>query len=63
MYILKQVKISGLWHENDISIDLHPDINFLIGKNGSGKTTVINLIAAALTTDVPTLAPPRFREC
>ncbi|MDA3137255.1 AAA family ATPase [Pseudomonas syringae] len=34
-----------------IQIDLDDQFNFLIGQNGSGKTTVINLLAAVLTAD------------
>ena len=38
------------------------DVNFLIGINGSGKTTAINLIVAALTADVETLARIDFSK-
>ena len=55
MNILNRVEIYGLWDERNLSLDFHPDVNFLIGANGSGKTTVINLIAAALNADFPTL--------
>ncbi|MEW6235791.1 MAG: AAA family ATPase [Candidatus Omnitrophota bacterium] len=55
MNYLEKVEIKGFWGNRDISISFNPDVNFLIGVNGSGKTTVINLIAAALNADFPTL--------
>ena len=55
MNILRRAEIYGLWDEHDLFIDFDPDVNFLIGANGSGKTTVINLIAASLNADFPTL--------
>jgi len=58
--ILTAVTISGLWGSKRFHASLHPDVNFLIGPNGSGKTTIINLIAAALTADFPTLDRIRF---
>lgn len=73
---LSNVKIFGLWGEDKIrvlDIDLDERFNFIIGRNGTGKTTVINLIAAALTADferldkisfgriVLTLRPPKGR--
>lgn len=51
MNIVEKVIIKGFWESREISIDFHKDINFFIGPNGSGKTTVINIIAAALTAD------------
>lgn len=49
---LVNARIWGLWGEDkmlDLPLDL--EFNFIIGKNGTGKTTVINLIAAVLTAD------------
>lgn len=56
MNILQEVTIEGFWGEQKtVKVKMHPDINFLIGVNGSGKTTAINLIAAALNADFQTL--------
>jgi len=55
MNIIERAEIHGLWESHDLVLDFHRDINFLIGVNGSGKTTVINIIAAALNADFPTL--------
>jgi predicted ATPase len=62
MSILKTFTVSRLWGEKDLSLSFHEDVNFLIGTNGSGKTTVINLIAAALSADFQTLDRVNFRK-
>ncbi len=53
MNIIEKVTIDGLWgnENNSISFPLDKNFNFLIGQNGTGKTTVINLISAALEAD------------
>lgn len=65
MSILKSVSIKGVWGERDFHCTFRPDINFLIGANGSGKTTVIDLLAATLTGDYEALARTPFSsiEC
>ncbi|WP_405229334.1 AAA family ATPase [Lentisalinibacter sediminis] len=55
MNIVESAEISGFWGDRTVSCALQPDVNFLIGANGSGKTTVINLLAAALQGDFSTL--------
>ncbi len=45
---IKTVDIQNLWRKYDISWELDPKVNILIGINGSGKTTILNLIAQAL---------------
>jgi len=60
MNIIEQVSISGFWGNHSLVLDLNKDVNFLIGVNGSGKTTVINLIASALNADFQTLDRIQF---
>lgn len=55
MNTIDKVKIDGFWGDRSIEIDFFPDVNFFIGINGSGKTTVINIVAAALAADFGTL--------
>jgi len=57
---IKKVKIIGFWGDKTVDINLNKDINFLIGLNGSGKTTIINLIAASLKADFQTLDKFQF---
>lgn len=55
MNYIDNVKIEGFWGDKTVEIDFNKDINFLIGVNGSGKTTFINLVAATLQLDFKTL--------
>lgn len=62
MYIIENVKISGLWGHKTIEFKCDKNFNFLIGENGTGKTTVINLIAAVLMVDFDRLDKIAFNE-
>lgn len=49
---ISEVTIRGLWgREEAIKFTFDQHVNFIIGRNGTGKTTVINLIAAVLLAD------------
>lgn len=62
-HFISKVKISGLWEtEKAIEFNVDRRFNFLIGRNGSGKTTVINLIAAVLTGDLEKIEKTVFEE-
>ncbi|WP_458374748.1 AAA family ATPase [Pseudomonas laurylsulfatiphila] len=63
MNILKSFTIEGLWGDGPlIKSNLDDKFNFLIGQNGTGKTTVINLIAAVLTGDFDKLDRIPFKK-
>lgn len=57
---IKRVEIFGFWEDKTVKIDFDDEVNFLIGINGSGKTTIINLIAACLDADFQTLDKIQF---
>lgn len=42
---IERIEIEGLWGRFDVDWKLNPDVNVLIGKNGTGKTTILNLIS------------------
>ncbi|EGD6048022.1 AAA family ATPase [Escherichia coli] len=60
MNIITNVNIIGLWGNQDINIAVNDKTNFIIGVNGTGKTTLINLLAAALTIDIEKLIRIEF---
>jgi predicted ATPase len=62
MHLLKRIEVEGFWDTYKFAVDLNPDVTFFIGPNGTGKTTLINLIAAALTADFMTLERLPFRR-
>lgn len=62
MHIIESVSITGFWGNKSVKIDLADEVNFLIGVNGSGKTTIINLIAATISADFQTLKKHLFRS-
>lgn len=41
---LNEFSITRLWGENDISLKLNEDVNVFSGINGSGKTTIMNIL-------------------
>jgi len=45
---IKKVEIKNLWNKYDIEWNLNEDVNILAGKNGSGKTTILDLIAGTI---------------
>lgn len=57
---IESVIIEDFWGDKTVNISFNDDINFLIGVNGSGKTTIINLIAACLKADFTTLDKAQF---
>lgn len=51
-----------MWGHKNVHLELDQSINFLIGVNGSGKTTIINIISNALSVDIAQLIALPFSE-
>lgn len=63
MHILKSIEVHGFRGQSKIiRLALRPDANFIIGRNGTGKTTLINLIHAALALDTDVLKEIEFER-
>ncbi len=60
MNILDCIEIDGLWGNQDVRLRMRGNVNFLIGPNGSGKTTVINAVVATMAADLRALAQLPF---
>ena len=60
--IIKSVIVDGFWGRAKAVWEFHPDVTIFIGVNGTGKTTFINLISAALTIEVQQLEILQFNN-
>ncbi|MEB3899427.1 ATP-binding protein [Pseudomonas putida] len=60
MYTVREVEIDNFWHRLDAKCTFNDDVNIIIGRNGTGKTTFMNLLHAALTVDLEELAENDF---
>lgn len=55
---IAKVEIKGLWDRYDIDWNLNNDVNVLAGINGSGKSTILDLIRGLIT--IGTIPPPHL---
>lgn len=62
MYLISKVSVEGFWDTYNFNVPIDHDVTFFIGQNGTGKTTFINLLAAALTADFRTLDRLPFKK-
>ena len=62
MPTIESVSIEGFWGNHNLFIEFDPSVNFLVGVNGSGKTTAIDVLASALQCDGETLERLPFKK-
>ena len=62
MNFVDKVTIENFWGEHALELDFHDDVNFIIGINGSGKTTVVDMVVAALTANFTELDRLEFSK-
>jgi predicted ATP-dependent endonuclease of OLD family len=62
MFKLKEIEIHGFWQSRTATAALRDDVNIIIGKNGTGKTTFMNIAHAVLTVDLDALFENAFRS-
>lgn len=60
MYTIQEVEINDFWHRLDAKCSFNDNVNIIIGRNGTGKTTFMNILHAALTVDLEELAENDF---
>ncbi|MDE0682651.1 MAG: AAA family ATPase [Candidatus Poribacteria bacterium] len=61
-YFIESLKIKNLWGYRDIARTFHKDVNILIGPNGSGKTTILNLLHSILSGDLRSISNVNFEQ-
>ena len=61
-YFIESLKIDKLWGYRDIDLTFNNDVNILIGPNGSGKTTILNLLHAILSGDLRSVLNFNFQH-
>ncbi len=59
---LKSIEIDNLWGWRSTLINFDPRVNILIGRNGSGKTSILHLIRHAVSGEIHSLSKMEFSE-
>lgn len=59
---IESVRIKGLFNLYDYHIKLKDDLNFIYGKNGCGKTTILNIVGDILKGDFLGLLKYEFEK-
>ena len=59
---IKSISIKGFWGEFVCRNEFNNDINIIIGKNGTGKTTFMNILHAVLSLDIDELRDNEFAK-
>lgn len=62
MYKISEVSIDGFWGGFNAGVKFGEDVNIIIGKNGTGKSTFMNILSAVLSVDPIALDENDFSE-
>lgn len=52
MYKIQSVRIDGFWQRFNAHCQFNNNVNIIIGRNGTGKTTFMNILYSVLSVDV-----------
>lgn len=59
---ISKVSVEGLHDQFDVDLNFGPGLNIIYGKNGTGKTTILHLLANALELDFKRFAFLQFHR-
>ncbi|HGU3997780.1 TPA: AAA family ATPase, partial [Escherichia coli] len=62
MYKIQSVTINGFWQRLNCSCSFNDDVNIIIGRNGTGKTTFMNLLHSILSLDLDSINNADFNS-
>jgi len=60
MFKIRSFSIEGLWHRHDVYAEFNDEVNVVIGRNGTGKTTFMNILRGVLSVDIDALLENQF---
>ena len=62
MFTIHKVTVKKFWDCHNASFEFHDDVNIIIGRNGTGKTTFMNILNAVLSVDIDGLIENDFES-
>lgn len=62
MYKIKEITINGFWYRFDAYCAFSDEVNIIIGRNGTGKTTFMNILHSVLSVDTDGLMENEFKN-
>jgi ATPase involved in DNA repair len=62
MYKIHSVKIDSFWHRFNAGGQFNETVNIIIGRNGTGKTTFMNILYAVLSVDIDGISANDFKS-
>lgn len=62
MYKISNVKVDGFWHRCTAESSFNDEVNVIIGQNGTGKTTFMNILHSVLAVDVDGISNNDFES-
>ncbi|WP_130831115.1 AAA family ATPase [[Erwinia] mediterraneensis] len=60
MFRLHSVAITGFWGRLNATCSFYNDVNIIIGRNGTGKTTFMNILHAVLSVELDSINENNF---
>lgn len=62
MFKVTSIEVTGFWQSKTATATFRDDVNIIIGRNGTGKTTFMNIVQAVLAVDGEALFENPFQS-